>query len=219
MKASLALAIILLGFGLISHCGSKTVTAYSNKQGAAQSSAKMPATLVVNKDVVLLFGPVADLELLNMPRPTKEDEEFCYACTYHLPGLRHIPILSISGSGLGTYMGTQYPPLHFASIIDKASGKTMKWYLQLASSKGFINRSAIGWGGDYIPGVRAAARMYDRQLSEGNHDRMTAEVQLMLPGQAEVGFIFVGYDSEGKRILPFGRKPFVEHISELKPKN
>ena len=95
----------------------------------------------------------------------------------------------------------------------------MKWHLQLASTKGFIKRSAIGWGGDYIPGVRAAARMYDRQPSEGNHDRMTTEFQLILLGQPEVWFIFVGYDSEGKQILPFGRKPFVDYINELKPKS
>ena len=82
----------------------------AQENGQPQSSATTPATLVVNKNVVLLSGRVAGLELLNIPQPTKEDNEFCYACAYQLSGLRHIPVLSISGSGPGTYMGMQYPP-------------------------------------------------------------------------------------------------------------
>jgi hypothetical protein len=164
------------------------------KDSRPAGNAKAPPLLALerlNNNVVVLNGGRSDIEPseIKLPPFAVEDDEA-------YPAFRG-GICGVSGSGLATRSGTIRPPVHFATIIDKHSGKKMKLLVQLASSDGWINRSALGWDGDLIPGVRAAGRMFDRDETNGAH-RMTAVLHVALPGSDQVQFVFVGYNHLGK---------------------
>jgi uncharacterized protein (TIGR03067 family) len=201
MKPTRAMAAVCMSLLSVSPFPAQELSATRGKSAGLTVQA-------VNKDVVALMGNGSDIELRDVSpaRLDQSDEKY--------PGL-HGGITGVSGSGLGTHRGTIRPPIHFATVIDQASGKKMKLLVQLASSNGFINRSAIGWDGDHIPGLRAAGRMYDRQMKEGSFDRMTAVLHLALPGSNEIHLLFVGYDFEGKQLAAFGRKAFGDYVSWL----
>jgi hypothetical protein len=182
------------------------------------SPGEAPAFAVepVSNDVVSLAGLASDLKPSDVPRAghNRHDAE----AFSKLAGVPLTVTLGISSSGLGTYQGTRRAPLHFASVVDKRSGKATKLYVLLASDGDFIHRSGVAWGGDHLPGVRLAGRMHDRKRTEGSYDRITAELHVILPAREGAQFVFVGYDSAGKQIPAFGRRPFAEHVAGLNPR-
>ena len=168
--------------------------------------------LEVNKDAVVLKGKRSDIELREVKIPTLAERLDDNGEPY--PAFRG-GITGISGSGLGSRSGVVRSAVHFATITDKNSGKKMKFLVQLASTDGWINRSALGWDGDLILGVRAAGRMFDREQTNGNH-RMTAVLHLALPGSDQVQFVFMSYDHLGKQLPAFGRRTFADYVEKLK---
>ncbi len=160
-------------------------------------------------------GPTEEGGSLNHVAPGKES----YALTTILEGIPHY-FSDISGAGGGTYLGRHHRAFEFARIEDLMTGKKMIWYVQVASDPDFIYRSAVGWGGDYIPGIRAVARMQARHMQENktdNHkyDRMTAMVAFCLPGQAGQTIVFAGYRSDGDPYEPESVLALCSYVNSL----
>ena len=129
------------------------------------------------------------------------------------------PFYGISGSGLGTELGSGRAPVHFATVVDRAARKALRLSILLKTSPGFINQSCVGWSGDHLAGIKAAARMHDGRGTEGVRDEKTAVVYLQLPEQDRVYFLFVGYNDKGELIPAFAHSPghllFAEYVKQF----
>jgi hypothetical protein len=130
------------------------------------------------------------------------------------------PGYDISGSGPTTQQGVESAPIYLLSIVSQSPPREMRLHLRLASTDGFINRSGLRWSGDHVPGVRCAARMYDRDLGgDGKVGKMAAVLHVQLPGRTDFNIVFVSYDADGKLIPYFGKRPFAEYIKRVSRPN
>ena len=126
------------------------------------------------------------------------------------------PRYDISGSGLGTHQGAELPPIHVLSIVGQSPPREMRLHLHLASTHGFINRSGLRWSGDFIPGVRFATRMYDRDTGgDGKVGKMAAVLHVQLPGRSDFDILFLNYNADCKLIPYFGKRPFADYAKRI----
>jgi len=180
-----------------------------------------------NRGVVILTGKATN-RVLEPVRPS-DPERIRREGFDWFPGLKN-PACGITGSGIATYTGTARPAIHCFTIVEKATGKAMKWYVQAASKDNhFMTRSAVGWDGEYISGlaIRATMRARDqrsvncvegkkvREVVGYEYDRVTACIQVQFPEDPEVKFIFVSFDDQGRQLPAFpGRTPFAEYVKQ-----
>ena len=194
----------------------------------------------VGRGVVVETAPFADLDLrpvdppagqppfdcrdllpTSRPRPPRPAARHVYDPAGDGPGFSRLAgavlhgLSGLSGSGMGTHGGERRPPIAFAAVTDRATGRTMRLFIVLASGGGFINRSGVAWGGDHVPGVRVAGRPHGRDNADGAGERMTAEVHVRLPEADRVHLVFVGYDDRGRRVPAFGPEPFDLSIARV----
>lgn len=151
-------------------------------------------SLVPADGVVVVYAGRGDLERYEPPQERGEHNRL------NPRDPRLVPLITgISSSGLSTYTGTERSPVPIGEIVAAGEDEQMTLYVVLASDdEGFITRSRLAWSGDFIPGVTVGARMYGRRMGgKGETGRMTAELQIGLPGRREIAFVFVGYEALG----------------------